>query len=67
MRYASTATSAASGDDATPIDALADFQRFPPGCGATRTSLDFVGWLRAHNDDAAAPSAQVGFYGLDLY
>ena len=28
--------------------------------------LDFVGWLRAHND--AAPRGQrVGFYGLDLY
>jgi erythromycin esterase-like protein len=28
--------------------------------------LDFVGWLRAHND--AVPAAdRVGFYGLDLY
>jgi erythromycin esterase-like protein len=27
--------------------------------------LDFVGWLREHND--ASPSAKVGFYGLDLY
>lgn len=26
--------------------------------------VDFVGWLRAHNDEASAP---VGFYGLDLY
>ena len=28
--------------------------------------LDFVGWLRAHNDDARRAAA-VGFYGLDLY
>ena len=26
--------------------------------------LDFVGWLRAHNERARGP---VGFYGLDLY
>jgi erythromycin esterase-like protein len=29
--------------------------------------LDFVGWLRAHNDAVADPSHAVGFYGLDLY
>jgi erythromycin esterase-like protein len=28
--------------------------------------LDFVGWLRAHNDSRSPPDA-VGFYGLDLY
>ncbi len=27
--------------------------------------LDFVGWLRAHNDRVAGGGA--GFYGLDLY
>jgi erythromycin esterase-like protein len=27
--------------------------------------LDFVGWLRAHNDEH--PEAPVGWYGLDLY
>jgi erythromycin esterase-like protein len=29
--------------------------------------LDFVGWLRQHNDDTSAGRAKVGFYGLDLY
>ena len=29
--------------------------------------LDFVGWLRAHNDGNPGPADQVGFYGLDLY
>ena len=29
--------------------------------------LDFVGWLRAHNDSLADAAATVGFYGLDLY
>jgi len=29
--------------------------------------LDFVGWLRAHNDRLAADGRKTGFYGLDLY
>jgi erythromycin esterase-like protein len=29
--------------------------------------LDFVGWLRAHNDTRAHDADKVGFYGLDLY
>src|ERR671925_1686702 len=29
--------------------------------------LDFVGWLRAHNDAIKRNEEKVGFYGLDLY
>jgi erythromycin esterase-like protein len=29
--------------------------------------LDFVGWLREHNEGESAPIAKCGFYGLDLY
>jgi erythromycin esterase-like protein len=29
--------------------------------------LDFVGWLRAHNETATGSRQAVGFYGLDLY
>jgi len=29
--------------------------------------LDFVGWLRAHNESRAPGEAAAGFYGLDLY
>jgi erythromycin esterase-like protein len=29
--------------------------------------LDFIGWLRDHNEHVYSPDAQVGFYGLDLY
>ena len=29
--------------------------------------LDFVGWLRAHNDGLSRDARRVGFYGLDLY
>lgn len=29
--------------------------------------LDFIGWLRSHNDDLPAGVQKVGFHGLDLY
>ena len=29
--------------------------------------LDFVGWLREHNDEQSFPNRKAGFYGLDLY
>jgi erythromycin esterase-like protein len=29
--------------------------------------LDFVGWLRSHNDTIGLTEMKVGFYGLDLY
>jgi erythromycin esterase-like protein len=30
-------------------------------------ALDFVGWLRDHNDALSDQAMKVGFYGLDLY
>ncbi|HVE86762.1 MAG TPA: erythromycin esterase family protein [Myxococcales bacterium] len=54
------------GPDADAVEALSDFQRFPAWMWRNADVLDFVGWLRAHND--ALPAAErVGFYGLDLY
>jgi erythromycin esterase-like protein len=50
--------------DHDAVEALADFGRFPPWMWRNAEVLDFVGWLREHNDGGAA---QVGFYGLDLY
>ena len=55
------------GDDAEAIDALAGFRRFPAWMWRNADVLDFVGWLRAHNDSAGPGSPKVGFYGLDLY
>jgi erythromycin esterase-like protein len=46
--------------------AFAGFRRFPAWMWRNRDMLDFIAWLRAHNDEAASP-AHVGFYGLDLY
>lgn len=38
------------GDDAGAIDALAGFRRFPAWMWLNADVLDFVGWLRAHNN-----------------
>src|SRR6266536_1796661 len=48
------------------IDSLDGFQRFPRWMWRNRDVLEFVSWLREHND-FAEPAARVGFYGLDLY
>jgi erythromycin esterase-like protein len=55
------------GDDVDAVDALADFRRFPQWMWRNADVLDFVGWLRSHNDQLAEPAFRVGFYGLDLY
>src|SRR5678816_3953356 len=54
-------------DDADAVDALAGFKRFPQWMWRNADVLDFVGWLRAHNDAQAKANDRVGFYGLDLY
>jgi erythromycin esterase-like protein len=54
------------GPDADAEEALSGFKRFPQWMWRNTDVVDFVGWLRAHNE--AAPAADVvGFYGLDLY
>lgn len=54
-------------DDVEAIDALAGFRRFPAWMWRNADVLDFVGWLRAHNDETGTSGSKVGFYGLDLY
>src|SRR5438270_3303873 len=54
------------GKDATANEALADFERFPLWMWRNADVLDFVGWLKAHND-SQKPDSKAGFYGLDLY
>ncbi len=46
--------------------ALGGFRRFPAWMWRNADVLDFVGWLRAHNDSLES-GHKVGFYGLDLY
>jgi erythromycin esterase-like protein/predicted phosphoribosyltransferase len=54
-------------DDATAAEALGGFVRFPAWMWRNADVLDFVGWLREHNDELPAGAARVGFYGIDLY
>ena len=54
-------------DDADAVDALAGFKRFPQWMWRNADVLDFVGWLREHNDGQKTDERKAGFYGLDLY
>lgn len=55
-----------SGNDRAAEESLEDFQRYPLWMWRNADVLDFVGWLRAHNDERSAHN-RVGFYGIDLY
>ncbi|HEY0351590.1 MAG TPA: erythromycin esterase family protein [Gemmatimonadales bacterium] len=54
------------GDDHTALEALGAFERFPRWMWRNRDVLEFVEWLRRHND-LQRPEGRAGFYGLDLY
>lgn len=56
-----------NGVDTDAVEALGDFKRFPSWMWCNADILDFIGWLRTHNDDLPQNAAKVGFYGLDLY
>ena len=55
------------GADPDAIEALGGFLRFPTWMWRNADVLDFVGWLRSHNDECPDDASRVGFYGLDLY
>ncbi|ARV60297.1 erythromycin esterase [Nostocales cyanobacterium HT-58-2] len=54
-------------DDHTPSEALTGFQRFPTWMWRNTDVVNFIGWLRQHNDTLPQNATKVGFYGLDLY
>jgi len=53
--------------DADSRAALGDFKRFPVWMWRNCEVLDFVTWLRTHNESQPAGPSKVGFYGVDLY
>ncbi len=53
--------------DIDSVEALSGFKRFPQWMWRNADVLDFVGWLREHNDEQAFENRKCGFYGLDLY
>ncbi len=57
----------ANSNDMDAAEALSGFRRFPAWMWRNADVLDFVGWLRAHNDSRPSEARKVGFYGLDLY
>ena len=54
-------------NDVDSVEALSGFQRFPQWMWRNADVLDFVGWLREHNEEQASQDRKCGFYGLDLY
>ena len=52
--------------DEDAVQSLGDFGRFPTWMWRNADVLDFIGWLRTHNDTQPADK-RAGFYGLDLY
>ena len=52
--------------DEEAVDALGDFRRFPAWMWRNADVLDFVGWLRTHNETLPVDQ-RAGFYGIDLY
>jgi len=55
-----------AGEDTDATDALGGFRRFPQWMWRNADVLDFIGWLRAFNEERRVED-RVGFYGLDLY
>ena len=56
-----------SSSDVDGVEALSGFKRFPQWMWRNADVLDFVGWLREHNDEQRAADRKCGFHGLDLY
>jgi erythromycin esterase-like protein len=54
-------------EDGTAEEALRGFERFPTWMWRNTAVLDFVGWLREHNDRFDDDAGKSGFYGIDLY
>ena len=54
-------------DDANAVEALGGFVRFPAWLWRNQEVLQFIEWLRTHNDQLQQGSPKVGFYGLDVY
>lgn len=54
------------GEDNNANEALSGFSRFPLWMWRNTAILDFVVWLRRHNENLPRDQ-QVGFYGLDMY
>ena len=57
----------AASDDEFAIEALGDFKRFPTWMWRNTDVVEFLEWLRTHNEQLPSGRTKSGFYGLDLY
>jgi protein-L-isoaspartate(D-aspartate) O-methyltransferase len=55
------------GTELDPMLQSKPFSRFPTWMWANHSVLEFIHWLKTHNDKVESSHKQVGFYGLDLY
>ncbi len=55
------------GEAGHAIHSLSGFNRFPRWLWRNTVVLDFIAWLRQHNDALLEQAPKTGFYGLDLY
>jgi len=55
------------GSSPDPLLASKPFSRFPTWMWANHSVLEFIHWLKAHNEKVDSPEKKTGFYGLDLY
>eukprot|EP01027_Heterolobosea_sp_BB2_P007670 GEZU01011393.1.p1 GENE.GEZU01011393.1~~GEZU01011393.1.p1 ORF type:complete len:506 (-),score=129.48 GEZU01011393.1:90-1607(-) len=53
--------------DKNAIEALDEFKRFPRWMWRNTVMVDFIEWLRRHNDTIQDYNKKVGIYGIDLY
>jgi erythromycin esterase-like protein len=54
-------------DDATGLESLGGFKRFPTWMWRNFEVLEFVEWLKGFNETKKELKDKAGFYGLDLY
>ena len=54
-------------DDGNAAEALAGFKRFPQWMWRNTVVLDFIDWLRSHNNSLATSQPRADFTGIDLY
>ncbi len=54
-------------NDADADTALSGFKRFPTWMWRNSDVVEFIDWLKSHNDQLDTNATKVGFYGLDLY
>jgi protein-L-isoaspartate(D-aspartate) O-methyltransferase len=55
------------GSSPDPLLESKPFSRFPTWMWANHSILEFIHWLKSHNEKIDSPEKKTGFYGLDLY